>query len=180
MQNEHNEKQEGDDRSNKSDQEPLISSEKPPTYSDNWFLRNGTPLQKEYVAHGHEGEGCDLWDFDLNKHLSKCTRVFSEMWEKYRKLVWFARKPHPNVDPDFYNAMADDVREKVLKAQAEVIDLYPDEVESLEGPNGDWQHGFNTGARDAFIFANICLGGLGGIPDPIQEAMDHEPMGHVR
>lgn len=62
------------------------------------------------------------------KHL--CPRLFKEM-EKYRDLVWLARSnsQEPNI----------------VQIQNIIRSKYPREVEKLEGENGDWEHGFNSG-----------------------------------
>ncbi len=59
-----------------------------------------------------------------------CPRLFKEM-EKYTDLVWFARSnsQEPNIVQ-----IRDRIRAK-----------YSEEIEKLEGDDGDWEHGFNSG-----------------------------------
>jgi len=121
---------------------------------------------KEYV------EAIPLSQFNQQEHLSKCLRAFGEMSEKYFDLVWLARKPHPNADPDYYKE-DDESGKKSLKQQARVIGLYPDEVKELAGPEGDWTHGFNSGCLAAFRFVQECLDGF--LPDPIHDALQNFP-----
>ena len=57
-----------------------------------------------------------------------------ELEQKYFDLVWFARSRPENKN-------IPGVKAKLDKVKAD----YPKEVEGIKGPNGDWQHGFNSG-----------------------------------
>lgn len=63
----------------------------------------------------------------------------NQMEDKYFKLVWFARK----TEEDY-------LIPEIQKPMREVMDLYQDEVNELNGEFGDWYHGFNSGCLAAF------------------------------
>lgn len=70
--------------------------------------------------------------------------MIQKMHDKYRDLVWYARKP-PKDDPWW-----DDVPARIMKDAFDNMDRveaeYPEEVEQLQDPDsGDWKHGFNSG-----------------------------------
>lgn len=60
--------------------------------------------------------------------------LVSKLHDKYEKLVWYARKSPENLE-------IDGVKEKV----DEVERLYPLDTKELQGEDGDWNHGFNSG-----------------------------------
>jgi hypothetical protein len=58
-----------------------------------------------------------------------------ELMDKYRDLVWLARKK------------SEDFENPIIKLQIDkVCNKYPEESQQLlEGENTDWEHGFNSG-----------------------------------
>lgn len=60
--------------------------------------------------------------------------VVIELANKYCELVWYARKrPEDRFNP---------ACEKPIK---EIEFKYPNEILTLQGVDGDWEHGFNSG-----------------------------------
>ena len=53
----------------------------------------------------------------------------------YLDLLWYAR-----VNPDNLS------KDGVQKRMKEVEEMYPEEVRQLKSPEGNWVHGFNSGA----------------------------------
>ena len=67
------------------------------------------------------------------------------MEQKYFDLVWMARS-RTGDGP-------------VAAAKRKVIcELYPEEVDQLDGPNGNWQHGFHSGCLASLRLAVGLLG----------------------
>jgi len=62
-----------------------------------------------------------------------------DLEKKYYNLVWFARTSEENMKIPA-------VRENVEK----IMDLYPKEIQDLQGEFSDWHHGFNSGALAAY------------------------------
>ena len=84
--------------------------------------------------------------------MTKATRkeIFEEVLKqetKYFHLVWFARKyPEDYANPE------------ILPIIEKVMDDFPDETENLaDEDEGDWHHGFNSGALAAFRFVLTAL-----------------------
>ena len=69
---------------------------------------------------------------------------FLRTWaEKYFSLVWYARtgpKNHP-----MWEDTPESIKQVAFNEMSRVQEMYPDEVDSLCGENGDWEHGFNSG-----------------------------------
>ena len=63
--------------------------------------------------------------------------------EKYEQLVWFARKA-PADDP-FWDGVPFDIKEGALNSVSRVQEMFPDEVDQLNGDHSNWEHGFNSG-----------------------------------
>lgn len=106
-----------------------------------------------------EGEATprSLLDFNLRSHVDYALEQLGKKEEKYFDLVWYARKPHPNSDPEFYDS---EFGQASLKAQAELLGKYPNEIKELTCPaGGDWTHGFNSGCLAAFRYAARILQG---------------------
>lgn len=98
-----------------------------------------------------------LLDFNFRSHIDYALKEFGKKEKKYCDLVWIARKPHPNADPEFYDG---EFGKACLDAQAEVLGKYPDDVKALSCPDGgDWTHGFNSGCLAAFRYAARVLEG---------------------
>lgn len=81
-----------------------------------------------------------------------------EQQEKYFNLVWFARISEGHLE-------IPKVKEKAL----EVIKKYPTEVKNLQGKDGDWEHGFNSGCLAAFRFIITAM------TENVEEAKDFFP-----
>ena len=61
--------------------------------------------------------------------------------KKYFNLVWYARKS------------PEDIHVPEIEKPMKVVEfLYEEEVENIKGENGDWHHGFNSGALAAFRY----------------------------
>lgn len=58
------------------------------------------------------------------------------MEEKYSDLVWAARTPAVRIESN----------PEISKKIKEIEKKYPDEMEILKSPEGEWAHGFNSGA----------------------------------
>ena len=98
-----------------------------------------------------------LLDFNFRSLIDSALKEFGEKEKKYCDLVWIARKPHPNADPEFYE---NEYAKVGLKVQAELLGKYPDEIKELSCPEGgDWTHGFNSGCLAAFRYAARVLEG---------------------
>lgn len=92
-----------------------------------------------------------------NELLEKASDKFIEKCEKYFELVWFARKPNYEDEPEFYEGKTKEKKEiirKCMDAMKAVMHKYPEEVQELSSPEvGDWHHGFNSGCLAAFRYA---------------------------
>ena len=77
-----------------------------------------------------------------------------ELEQKFFDLVWYARKP-PADDPEWLT-WGLDTRRTVLSLMMEIEGKYPEDVDALRGEEGDWHHGFNSGALAAL---RLALGG---------------------
>ncbi|MDA7868854.1 hypothetical protein N9A75_00100 [bacterium] len=98
-----------------------------------------------------------LLDFNFRSHIDYALKEFGKKESMYNDLVWFARKPHPNADPEFYEGEYGKV---ALEVKAELIGKYPDETKEISCPEGgDWTHGFNSGCLAAFRYAARVLEG---------------------
>ena len=71
--------------------------------------------------------------------------------DKYFDLVWLARKPHFENDPDggveYLEDTSDDIALKCRQQIIKIREKYPEEAEllAIPGKTGDWNHGFNSG-----------------------------------
>jgi hypothetical protein len=63
--------------------------------------------------------------------------------DKYRRLVWFARRSEDNLL--LLNEDGVQENEFIMDKLREIQELYPAETENLMGDYGDWEHGFNSG-----------------------------------
>jgi len=81
-----------------------------------------------------------------------------EQEEKYFNLVWFARKSQKDMEIP-----------EVKKGVLEVIKKYPTEVKNLQGKDGDWEHGFNSGCLAAFRFIITAM------TENVEDAKDFFP-----
>ena len=88
------------------------------------------------------------------KYINKLLNRWEELEQKYFKLVWFARKPLFEDDPNFYHGKTKEKKEIIRKCMdgiKDVMQKYPEEVKDLGSPEeGDWCHGFNSGCLASF------------------------------
>lgn len=78
-----------------------------------------------------------------------------ELEAKYGQLVWYART---SWNPD---------NDVIAKRKAEIKLCFPKEVEDLEGSQGDWHHGFNSG-----MLASVRLLSQYNLPANYRERSD--------
>jgi hypothetical protein len=93
----------------------------------------------------------------MNK--SDVIKTLTEFREKYHNLVWLARK-----DPAWLRD-----GHPSMPAMVAVQMKYPKESEDLEGEDGDWYHGFNSGCLAAFRLAIDLLCTRGNGQEDIEE-----------
>ena len=80
--------------------------------------------------------------------------------DKYADLVWAARKPPIDTDPEIWEEYFPTVLKEnnqavvleVRTALQKVVDKFPEDYSLLKGENGDFCHGFNSGALAAFRY----------------------------
>ena len=97
-------------------------------------------------------------------------KVVDQMEVKYRKLVWYARKPpYENVDT-VYSDSPVSIREGCKRAMAKVEELYPKELNQYHA-HPDWTHGFNSGCLAAFRLIELAM------DDEYYEDYDDEEIG---
>ena len=82
-------------------------------------------------------------------------KELSSLENKYFQLVWAARKPPVDADAevweDYWESTPIDIRAEAIKRLREVVAKYPAEYSDLKNSdNGDFHHGFNSGALAAF------------------------------
>ena len=63
-------------------------------------------------------------------------KAVGDMEDKYSVLVWAARTPAVRIESN------PEISKKIKKIEKS----YPDEMEILKSPEGEWAHGFNSGA----------------------------------
>ena len=80
---------------------------------------------------------------NIHDDVLEINELIDNKLKKYDQLVWFARK-HPSDHPS-WNDVPEDIRTGALNSAARVEEMYPDEVDELQGENSDWSHGFNSG-----------------------------------
>ena len=71
------------------------------------------------------------------------TELLRKWEEKYFSLVWYARKGP--TDHPMWADTPDYIKQTAFNEMSRVQEMYPDEVDSLSGESGDWEHGFNSG-----------------------------------
>ena len=89
-----------------------------------------------------------MTDFRLTLQMT-LTCAFAKQREA-EQLVWYARK-HPNDHPS-WDELRPDIKQGALGAKALIEEMFPKEVDKLRGENGDFYHGFNSGALAALRF----------------------------
>jgi hypothetical protein len=94
--------------------------------------------------------------------------ILKEFHDKYTDLVWYARR-----SPEDLVGLPVDIRDKMLENLTRVSRTWAEEVEELGDPDeGDWHHGFNSGAMAAF---RLFLGLLSEDPEEIEFSLDCFP-----
>lgn len=80
-----------------------------------------------------------------------------DLEQKYRNLVWYARKP-PTEDEASWAEYSPGIRKAALISVFEVEKNYPEECAALSDPDtGDWTHGFNSGMLAALRYVlTLC------------------------
>lgn len=72
--------------------------------------------------------------------------------EKYRDLVWYARKPSISDVDEEYNHLPEEMREIVKNCILDVQKRFPEEIKDLSSDSSNWEHGFNSGCLSSFRF----------------------------
>ena len=72
--------------------------------------------------------------------------------EKYRDLVWYARKPSISDVDEEYKNLPEEMREVVKKCIQDVQTRFPEEIKDLNSDRSNWEHGFNSGCLSSFRF----------------------------
>lgn len=126
--------------------------------------------------------GYSTFYFDEEK-IEDVDHLISQLMEKYFKLVWAARKPHPNDlegQQEYFDD--DDPEDIVLGCRMGVMKVhqdYPAEAERLSSEDGQWEHGFNSGILAAMRFLSTALyndtNDEGWPVGGLQEAIDEFP-----
>jgi hypothetical protein len=73
----------------------------------------------------------------IEEKMKRFEHINGVFMDKYFHLVWFARSDEKK--------LLEEERYEILEKLKEVAEKYSEEVESLCGESGNWQHGFNSG-----------------------------------
>ena len=93
----------------------------------------------------------------INK--DKILEEAGEFVDLYEKLVWASRKPAIDADTEVWQeywnekgrSISIEIRAKAVEELRKIVDKYPVEYDKLKkGEDGDYCHGFNSGALAAF------------------------------
>ena len=119
---------------------------------------------------------------DKDGNVTDLEYLIGALEEKYFKLVWAARKPHPNDLEGQQEYFDDDDPESIVlgcrMGVMKVHQNYPAEMERLSSEFGEWEHGFNSGILAAMrflgtaIYSEYCESEecrFGGLQDAINE-----------